>query len=264
MAATQARDKSVLSSVDGAVAILQFNRPERLNAVDGEMIADIREALHAAERDPAIRAVMIVGSDRAFMAGADLKLFRDHLDQAPQVAASLIDGFHSMLRAMRAMHTPIVAGVTGSVAGGGLGFALACDLCVMADNAQLLSAYSKIGTNPDAGTTWSLTHLLGRRRALQVMWLNEPINAQEALTLGLVNKVVAPEFLAQETLSLAKRLAAGPRETMGRIKSLVEQACTSDFSAQLDRERAAFVVAAGSDEFREGVTAFFERRPAKF
>lgn len=264
MTAGTQREMSVLSSIDGRVAVLQFNRPDRLNSVDGEMIQDIRDALGAAERDAAIRAVVIVGSDRAFMAGADLTLFQDNLDRAAETAGVLIDGFHAMLREMRAMHTPIIAGLTGSVAGGGLGFALACDLCVMAENSRMSSAYAKIGTSPDAGTTWSLTTLLGRRRALEVMWLNDPISARDALALGLVNKVVPPEQLKQETIALAQRVAGGPPEATWRIKSLVEQACTSDFDAQLDCEKASFVAAAAGGEFREGIAAFFERRPAKF
>lgn len=263
MTAGTQRERSVLSGVDGSIAILQFNRPDRLNSVDGDMIQDIRDALAAAERDPAVRAVVIVGSDRAFMAGADLTLFRGNLERAPETASVLIDGFHAMLREMRGMHKPIIAGLTGSVAGGGLGFALACDLCVMADNSRFSSAYAKIGTSPDAGTTWSLTTLLGRRRALEVMWLNDPIDAHRALALGLVNKVVPPEQLRQETIALAQRVAAGPPDTTWRIKSLVEHACTSDFDTQLDREKASFVAAAGHSEFREGIAAFFERRPAK-
>jgi 2-(1,2-epoxy-1,2-dihydrophenyl)acetyl-CoA isomerase len=258
------RHDAVLVSREGAVCCLQLNRPQNLNSVNREMIGDIRAALADAERDPSIRVVVIVGSDRAFMAGADLSLFQENLDAAPQTAAELIDGFHAMLREMRGMTTPIVAGLTGAVAGGGLGFALSCDLCVMADNARLLSAYSKIGTSPDAGTTWSLTHLLGRRRALEMMWLNDAMSAETALSLGLVNKVVPADRLRSEALDMAKRIACGPPETNRRIKALVEQACTSDFDAQLDREKAGFQQAATSEEFREGITAFFERRPARF
>lgn len=261
---TQERSESVLVRADGAVRVIKLNRPQTLNAVNCDMIADIRAALLAAENDAAVRAIVIVGSKHAFMAGADLSLFRNDLDASAQTATDLIDGFHAMLREMRSMKKPIVAGLTGAVAGGGLGFALACDLCVMSEDARLLSAYSKIGTNPDAGTTWSLTNLLGRRRALEMMWLNDPISANKALSMGLVNKVVPPQALRVETLEVAKRLASGPPQTNGRIKALVQQAVISDFDSQLDREKAAFQKAASSDEFREGITAFFERRPANF
>jgi 2-(1,2-epoxy-1,2-dihydrophenyl)acetyl-CoA isomerase len=227
-------------------------------------LRNLRAGLESAENDPDIRAVVLIGSERAFMAGADLSLFYSDLDHAPEMAARLIDGFHGMLRTIVAMRKPVIAGLTGSVVGGGLGLALACDLCVMADDATPASAYSRIGTSPDAGTTWSLTHLLGRRRALQTMWLNDPISAAEALAFGLVNKVVPPARLIPETFSMARRIADGPPETNGRIKSLVVEASRSGFDAQLDREKAAFVAAAGSTEFREGVTAFFERRPARF
>jgi 2-(1,2-epoxy-1,2-dihydrophenyl)acetyl-CoA isomerase len=134
----------------------------------------------------------------------------------------------------------------------------------MADNARLISGYSKIGTSPDAGTTWSLTHLLGRRRALEVMLLNDPIDARAAHALGLVNKVVQASELESETLAFARRLADGPPATTGRIKSLVDQACVSDLEAQLDQEKAAFIAAASTSEFSEGIKAFFERRPPEF
>jgi len=228
------------------------------------MITELRAVLEAANLDPDVRALTMIGSERSFTSGADPTLFHRDLDRAPETAARLVDAFHGMLRSVRAMPKPVIARLSGSVVVGGLGLALACDLCVMADNARLISAYSKIGTNPDAGTTWSLTHHLGRRRSLEVMWLNDPIGAQEALSLGLVNRVVPQSRLESETLAVAKRIADGPPGTTGRIKSLVDQACVSDLAAQLDREKAEFVAAAGSREFREGITASFEKRPAQF
>ncbi len=129
-------DKSVLISRDGAVAVIRLNRPDRLNAVDEAMIAELRAALEAANLDPDVRAVMIIGSERSFMSGVDLTLFHQDLDRAPETAARLIDAFHRVLRSMRAMPKPVIAGLSGSIVGGGLGLALACDLWVMAGDAR--------------------------------------------------------------------------------------------------------------------------------
>jgi 2-(1,2-epoxy-1,2-dihydrophenyl)acetyl-CoA isomerase len=255
---------SVELSRDGAVALIRLNRPERMNAVDEAMIEALRSALRMAEQDREVRVAVIIGEGRSLMAGADITLFNEDLEGAPATAGRLIDAFHAMLRVVRAMGKPVVVGVNGSVAGGGLGLALACDLCVISDDAQLISGYTKLGTSPDAGTTWSLTQLLGRRRALEVMWLNDPIGAQQALALGLANRVVPAARLVDETLALARRLAEGAPQAIAQTKALVEAAAASGFDAQLDRERAAFVAASGADAFREGITAFFERRAPRF
>ena len=257
-------DAPVLRETHGAVAVIRLNRPDRLNAVDAEMIEAIRTAFRGVREDAAIRSAVLIGNGRCFMAGADLSVFHRDLATASQVAAGLIDGFHGMLREMRAMPKPVIAAVAGNVAGGGVGLALACDLAVMADDARLISGYSKLGTSPDAGTTWSLTRAVGARRALELMCLNTPVSAQEALALGLVNRLVPAAQLAAQAIEMAQRLAESAPMAMARIKSLVEAAVTADFDSQLDRERESFIACAGTDGFREGVTAFFERRPPNF
>lgn len=257
-------DAPVLLERHGAVAVIRLNRPDRLNAVDGEMIEAIRTALAGVRDDAAIRSAVLIGNGRCFMAGADLSVFHRDLATASQVAAGLIDGFHGMLRELRAMAKPVIAAVAGNVAGGGVGLALACDLAMMADDARLISGYSKLGTSPDAGTTWSLTRAVGARRALELMCLNTPVSAQEALALGLVNRVVPAAELAEQAIDMARRLAEGAPLAIARIKSLVETAGTSGFDSQLDHERASFIACAATDDFREGVSAFFERRPPRF
>jgi 2-(1,2-epoxy-1,2-dihydrophenyl)acetyl-CoA isomerase len=254
----------VLRETHGAVAVIRLNRPDRLNAVDAEMIEAIRTALGNVRDDAGIRSAVLIGNGRCFMAGADLSVFHRDLATAPWVAAGLIDGFHAMLREIRSLPKPVIAAVTGNVAGGGVGLALACDFAVMADDAKLISGYSKLGTSPDAGTTWSLTRAVGARRALELMCLNIPVSAQEALALGLVNRMVPAAELAEQAIDMARRLAEGAPLAIARIKSLVETAGTSDFDSQLDRERASFIECAATDEFREGVRAFFDRRPPRF
>jgi len=248
----------------GAVAVIRLNRPDRLNAVDDEMIGAIRAALRDVCEDAAIRSIVLIGNGRCFMAGADLSVFHDEPADASGTAARLIDGFHAMLREIRSMPKPVIAAISGNVAGGGIGLALACDLAVMAEDARLISGYSKLGTSPDAGTTWSLTRAVGARRAFELMCLNTPVSADEALALGLVNQVVPSSQLAARAIEMAQRLAEGAPMAIARIKSLVETAGISDFSSQLDRERASFIACAATDQFQEGVRAFFERRSPRF
>jgi 2-(1,2-epoxy-1,2-dihydrophenyl)acetyl-CoA isomerase len=253
----------VLREKHGPVAVIRLNRPDRLNAVNAQMIAELREAIALADAAD-IRSVVFLGNGPCLMAGADLTLFRDCLERASETAADLIDGFHAMLRAIRAIRKPVIVAASGNIAGGGLGFILACDVVVMAENATLLSGYSKLGTSPDAGTTWSLTRAVGARRAFELMCLNEPMAAAEALALDLVNRVVPSARLEEETLTLGRRLAEGAPLAMAHIKGLVETAGILDLESQLDRERAAFVECAATADFREGVTAFFGKRPPRF
>jgi 2-(1,2-epoxy-1,2-dihydrophenyl)acetyl-CoA isomerase len=254
----------VLRETRGAVAVIRLNRPERLNAVDEEMIDAVRAAFRGVRDDADIRSVVLIGNGRCFMAGADLSVFHRDPASASLSAAKLIDGFHAMLREIRALPKPVIAAIAGNVAGGGVGLALACDLAVIAEDARLISGYSKLGTSPDAGTTWSLTRAVGARRALELMCLNTPLSAREALTLGLVNRVVPASELARHALEMAQHLAEGAPLAVANIKSLVETAGHSDFSSQLDRERASFIQCAGTAQFREGINAFFEKRPPRF
>ena len=179
-------------------------------------------------------------------------------------ATRLIDLFHKAIGAMRAMPQPIIAALQGPVAGGGLGLAMACDLAIAADNATFLSAYTKIGTSPDGGTTWSLTRLLGPRLAMEMMLTNDPMDAATALRLGLVNKVVPADQLETETLALAARIAGGANGANAAVKRLVGLATTGTLADQLAAEKASFIERAGSADFREGISAFIERRPARF
>ncbi len=260
----QDAERPVLMTVDGAVALIRFNRPDRMNTIDAGLAAGLLAALQQASSDPAVRVVVLSGPGRSFMAGADLSVFQQDLEGAPTTAGELIDSVHEALRLIRSMPKPVIASVQGPVAGGGLGLALACDLVIAADDAVFVSAYTRIGTSPDAGTTWSLTHLLGARRAMAMIWLNDRVDAATALSLGLVTAVVPRAELDGKALELAQRLAAGPPGANAAVKRLVYEAAASGFGAQLDRERASFVERAATPEFREGVTAFLERRTPVF
>lgn len=254
----------VLVAVADGIAQVTLNRPERLNALDDALGRDLAKVFDRLGRDPALRVVTLTGAGRAFMAGGDVARFNAAGDRAPEVVGALIGLFHRIVRDIRAMDAVVIAGVHGAIAGGGVGLALACDFVIAAADATFVPAYTKLGTNPDGGTTSSVTRLLGPRRALEWLMLGDAMNAREAERLGLVNRVVANDRLAAEVEALAKRIASGPRQAHASLKRLINQAPNTSFDAQLDAEREGFVKAAATRDFREGVTAFLKRRPPQF
>jgi 2-(1,2-epoxy-1,2-dihydrophenyl)acetyl-CoA isomerase len=251
-------------AIADGIAAVTLDRPERLNALDHAVAAQLAAALDRIERDPSVKVVTLTGAGRAFMAGGDLAEFHQAGENAPEVVNRLIGLFHQIIRCLRRMKAPVIAGVHGAVAGGGLGLALACDIVVAAADATFVPAYLRIGTNPDGGTTWSVTRLIGPRRALEWMMLGDPMNAERAAALGLVNRVVANDALAAEVAALARRIAAGPAQAQASLKRLVYQALTAPLDVQLEAEREGFVALAATADFREGIASFFERRAPRF
>lgn len=254
----------VLYAVDGAVATITMNRPAQLNALNRDLAFALRDAVKRAAEDETIRAVRIKGEGRAFMAGGDVGMFAENFDAAPETIGHLIEAFHGIVTTIRTMPKPVIAVLQGAVAGGGLGLALACDVAIAADNVVMISAYTKLGTSPDGGTTWSVTHALGARRAIEFIMLNDPLDAKGALALGFVNRVVPLADLETESMAYALRFVAGSKGANAAVKRLVHAAAEGQFASQLALERASFIERAGTADFREGVTAFIEKRPTRF
>lgn len=254
----------VITQRQGPVLTVTMNRPKVLNVLDEAMADALVAAFSGLAADQTSRTVILAGAGRSFMAGGDLARFQADLPGAPQTATKLIDRFHTLMRLIKAMPQPVIAAVQGPVAGGGVGLALACDFVVAAEDASFLSAYTKLGTSPDGGTTWTLTQLLGPRRALEFVLLNEAVNAQTALQLGLVNRVVPKDELMEATQAMAENLARGSFGAQGASKALVQAAAQGSFDEQLELEKRAFVANTGAADFREGIAAFFERRPPMF
>ena len=255
---------AVLLAIDGPIAQVTLNRPKSLNALDFGMAEALDAAITAVAANAAVRVMVLGGVGRAFMGGGDLKVFHRDLPGAPATADGLIKLFHRIIRGLRALSIPVVAATQGAVAGGGLGLAMAADLVIAADDAKFVPAYGAIGTSPDGGTSWSLTQLLGTRRAMATLMLGDTIDAPTALVLGLVNRVVARAELEAEVLKVAQRLAAGAPGALAKVKTLVYAAATSPLDPHLEREHAGFRESAGPADVREGINAFFERRPARF
>ena len=264
MKAMQASDELVVVTVSAGVARIRFNRPRALNAIDTALARRWRDAVVEVRSRDDVRAVVLSGEGRAFMAGGDLRAFHDDLDNAGRTAKAIIDAVHAGLLGLAEGDAPVSAGVHGAVAGAGIGIALGADLCIAADDALFNLAYAGIGASPDAGGSWHLPRIVGLRRATFIALLNEPIPAVQALQLGLVNRVVPRESLERETEALAVRLSQGPTRAFGRIRRLLRASFQQDLASQLGTERDAFVQGARTPEFREGVDAFVKKRTPVF
>ncbi len=251
-------------AITGSLAEITLNRPSRLNAIDHELAERLVEALAAIENNRDVEVVVLKGAGRAFMAGGDLKAFHDAGDQAPEAVKKLIVPFHRVIQGIRELRAPVIAAVHGAVAGGGLALALACDFVIASADAVFTPAYLRIGTNPDGGTTWSVSRLIGERRALEWLLLGDPISAEQAAALGLINRVVARDALEQEVGLLASRIAAGPAQAQASLKQLVWRASSASLENQMHAEKAGFIALSATPDFREGVAAFFQRREPRF
>jgi 2-(1,2-epoxy-1,2-dihydrophenyl)acetyl-CoA isomerase len=259
-----AKQGLVLVAAEQGIARVTLNRPDRLNALNHELAGELADTFDRLTQDLTLRVVTLMGAGRAFMAGGDVAMFGAAGANAPEIIGRLIGLFHRTIRCIRGMDAMVVAGVHGAIAGGGVGLALACDFVVAADDASFVPAYLRLGTNPDGGTTSTVTQLLGPRRALEWLMLGETMDARAAERLGLVNRVVAKEALAAEVDTLARRIAGGPAKAHATLKRLVAEAATTSLDAQLDSERGGFINAARTADFREGVAAFLARRPPQF
>lgn len=254
-------DGSVLHWRDGAVAHIRFNRPQALNAIDRDMAAAFARACKEVQADAAVRAVLLSGEGRAFMAGGDIGEMR--ADPA-RAAEELIAGMHGGIRRLAALDAPVICAVQGAVAGGGLGLMLACDLALAAEGTRLSVAYPAIGASCDCSTSWSLPRVLGLRKAMELALLGDTVDAAQALQLGLVNRVVPAAQLDAEALALVQRLAQGPTRALGSIKKLLRSAAQHSLDEHLDVEAAGFIACTNTGDFHEGTRAFAEKRAPQF
>lgn len=250
----------VETSREGAVLTITLNRPDVLNAFNAAVHARLSAALKDA-RDPGVRAVVITGAGRGFCVGQDLTEFRE----APgDIGDRLRASYHPNIRAIRTLEKPVIAAVNGPAAGAGLSLAAACDLRVAADSASFVPAFVGIGLVPDSGGSYFIVRLLGYARAFEWMTTNRKLTAAEAHAWGLVNDVVEADGLAAHVAQVAATYASLPTRAIGMTKRLFEHAQTATLEEQLELEAQLQSAATKTDDFREGVTAFLDKRPPNF
>jgi 2-(1,2-epoxy-1,2-dihydrophenyl)acetyl-CoA isomerase len=257
----QAADEPVVLRREGAVAVLQFNRPGALNALDVPTARAFGAACQTLAADTGVRAVLLCGAGKSFGVGGDLSAMQG---DATAVAMQLIEALHASIRLLTAMDAPVIAALHGAVAGGSLSLAMACDLAIAAEGTRFNLAYAGIGASCDVSGSWHLPRLVGLRKAMEIALLCETMDAAEALRLGLVNRVVPADALQTEAMALAQRLAQGPTLAYGRLKQLLRQSLGRDLNTQLDAERDAFAASTQTQDFAEGLAAFLAKRKPVF
>ena len=256
---------AVTVSADAGVLGVTLNRPEKLNAFNQEVHKLLRDALERAADDAQIRAVLVTGAGRGFCAGQDLSERDVSAGAAPlDLSVSLGSNYNPLVRRMRELPKPIVCAVNGVAAGSGANFALACDVVLAARSASFVQAFSKLGLVPDAGGTYFLPRLVGTARAMGLALLAERLSAEDAESWGLIWKAVDDEDLMPEATELARKLAAGATKGYGLLKKALYASAGNLLDAQLDLERDLQREAGFSEDYREGVSAFKEKRTPKF
>ena len=250
----------VETSRDGAVLTITLNRPDVLNAFDSAMHRAFAAALAEARAED-VRALVITGAGRGFCVGQDLTEFRE---AAGDIGARLRGNYHPNVLALRALEKPVIAAVNGAAAGAGVSFACACDFRIASDQATFVPAFINIGLVPDSGATFFVTRLVGQARAFEWFATGRRLTAAEAHAWGVVNEVVEHDALAERTAAFAAELAAMPTRGIGMTKRLFDRAPTAVLEDQLEWEAQLQAAATRTEDFREGVAAFLEKRDPNF
>ena len=252
------------------VGVMTLNRPETLNALSQRMLHEMLDVFDTIERDDAVRVLVITGTGRAFCSGADLTSEREDMFEAlgrkdrRRFTASPIGAFAVMPLALAHCRIPVLAAVNGIAAGGGLSVSLGSDIRVASTAARFSSIFIKRALNPDTGTSFYLPRLVETGRALEMMWTGDFVEAEEALRIGLVSHVVEPDQLMPFTMDLAERIASGPSVTIEMTKKLVKDSLRNTIETQLGYEAWASSVAGGTDDRKEGLRSFAEKRAPVF
>jgi 2-(1,2-epoxy-1,2-dihydrophenyl)acetyl-CoA isomerase len=256
---TQIAEQTILTKLENNVFYIIMNRPESLNSANESMLLAMQSALSSAEKDDNARAIVITGSGRGFCSGADLREgihgnLKEHLDKT----------FRPVIAKMTSIEKPVITAVNGVAAGAGASIALAGDIRLWSDTANMMQAFSKIALIPDAGSTWFLPRLVGYNRAFDLMVHAEKVEAEDALQMGLCERVYPSAEFEARVKKFAENLAQGPTKTFGLTKRALLKNLSNNLDEALEYEGQLQNIAGASKDFIEGVTAFLEKRAAKF
>ena len=260
---TTSPNDTIIFSQSGSIGTLTFNRPEVYNAMNVELILALRDVTTEIVASKTLRALILKGAGKAFLAGGDVGLFYKQREKMDSVKA-MGDALHAGIKNIRNMPFPVIAQIQGACAGAGLSVAMAADFAIAADGAQFNTAYTKIGLSPDGGSTFFLPRYVGMKRALELTMLADMFDAKAAADMGIINRVVPADQLEQEVAKLAERLSNGATQAFAAAKKLINQSFITSIDKQLDDEIAYFEACAKTNDFKEGVTAFVEKRKPQF
>jgi 2-(1,2-epoxy-1,2-dihydrophenyl)acetyl-CoA isomerase len=254
---------------DGDVAVISLNRPEAANAIDHALAAELKRTAEQIAAEGWARAVLLRAEGKMFCGGGDVGAMiaeRAKSDDAAYVEffRSLVQGFHEATVALTSIDAPLIAAVHGTAAGGGMSLVLACDIILAAPRAKFVPAYPGIGLSTDGGMSWSLSRAVGQRRAMQILIENRPIDANEALSLGMISEIVSDDDFDFVARAKAQTLAKLPRKAISGIRALIQEGGQRTMAQQLDAERDTIVSLAGSKDAAEGLSAFAEKRLPQF
>ncbi len=256
---------SLRFEIEGGIATITLNRPERMNAFTSDMIDAWADALAQCRTNAEVSVVIVTGAGKAFCSGGDIGEMRKRGDRTPlERKTELESHVHKIPLALEALDKPVIAAINGAATGAGLDLALMADLRIAAESARLGETYVRVGLVPGAGGAWFLPRLVGTAKALELFWTGDIIDAREAERIGLVNKVVPDAELMSATHALAKRIAGGPPLSIRVIKRAVKEGLRSDLRSALDLISSHYAVVATSADHREAVAAYLEKRTPSF
>ncbi len=254
---------TLLYSVENGICSITLSRPDVFNSFNEEMSADIIDALKKTSKDETVRVVVISGTGKAFCSGQDLKDIKGKLGER-SLGESVLRRYNPMILGIREMAKPVICKLNGVAAGAGASLALACDIIVASETASMIEVFANVGLVPDSGSSFFLPRLVGYNKAFELITLASKVSAKEALDMGIIYKVVAPEELDNAVNELATRYATGPTKTYSLIKKMLNKAYTANLNEMLLEEYYGQELAGRSEDYVEGVTAFTEKRKPVF
>ena len=255
-------NKNVLYEVQNNIATITLNRPDVFNAFDDNQSYELQDALKQVKKDPEVRVVILTGAGRAFCSGQDLKAISG--EQNRSLSDSLYKRYNPIIKSMRNLPKPIICRLNGVAAGAGCSLALACDFIIASEKASLIEVFVNIGLVLDSGSSYFLPRLVGSQKAFELATMASKITAKEAFDLGIANRIASPEELDKVTLEIATHYANAPTKAIGMIKKMLNKSTHSNLDDMLQYEAYCQEIAGKSNDYKEGVAAFNEKRAANF
>jgi 2-(1,2-epoxy-1,2-dihydrophenyl)acetyl-CoA isomerase len=256
--------ETLLFSVKDSIATITFNRPNSMNTFDKKMGEELRDVTDKVRADASIRALLLNGAGKLFMAGGDINFFHERLDSMPTCVIEIVRALNASIVNLMQMPKPVLASVHGSVAGVGMSLMSACDLVIAAETTKFTMAYSGIGISPDGGASYNLPRLVGTKKAMEWIMLSDVFDARTAQTHGLINFVTTSDNLIEETQRMITRLANGPTQSYSHAKRLVNETWKNTLETQLELEGRSFEICSTTADFKTGVTGFIKRNKPEF